>query len=50
MHQHKVMHSFPSEKLKIAKHLKKYIMHSKQRQIIDSHAFKHAFIQEQIIN
>jgi len=25
-------------------------MHSKQRQIIDSHAFKHAFIQEEIIN
>jgi len=25
-------------------------MHSKQMQIIDSHAFKHAFIQEQIIN
>jgi len=25
-------------------------MHSKQRQIIDSHAFKHAFIQEQIMN
>jgi len=37
MHQHKAIHSFPNGKVKLAKHLKKYVMHSKQRQIKDSH-------------